>query len=97
MDFTKYSVQVRRQELVDHVIETLNQSGMSYQQGSNTVQLTNIDKSYMVEQMMTAWKVPENKKNDINHALMIAMHADHHLLSKATRTKIGEQMSRGVS
>jgi hypothetical protein len=78
-------------------METLNHSNIAYNTTNGTLRLSDTQKSQMVEHMMTSWEVPLNKQNDIDHALMIAMHADSQLYSKSTRRTIQSKMSHGIA
>ena len=87
---TKYAVQVRRQEIVDHIIEQLDQVP--------TTSLSNQQKSTMVENMMQARELPPHKQDNIYYALMISMHADDKLLKRKYRNKIQQAMKQnGIS
>ncbi len=97
MSFTTYSIQVWRQELVDHIIDTLDQSDISYTQNGEQIQLADVSKSSMVEHMMSARELPNGKQDDVYHALMISMWADPAIQSRATRDTIQYSMEASTA
>jgi len=95
MDFTKYSIQVRRQEIVDHVVETLRDANIDVQVSGQNIVIDDQAKSDILEHMMAAWKLPENQKDNVYHALMVSMRADETLRPRAVRDQIQAKMEQG--
>lgn len=82
--YNQYGIQVRRQEIVDHIIEQMQVSSMA-----------DTEKADILEHMMQSRKVSPAKRNDVYHSLMRSMRADNRIQSKSQRDIIQALMQKG--